>query len=88
MKFTEAIITLALLIGFSSGCDDEADYDLPAGWEGAAHVEVFQGPEGEDCGPDEQLTEIVAVGLHQGTARLVYEHGVVNCAEDHEAFVR
>jgi len=82
---TLAVVTLAATL---FGCEDETEFDLPDGWEGATHVAVFQGPEGEDCDPYDPPAESVAAGLHDGAVRLVYEHGVFNCAEDHEAFVR
>lgn len=82
------LMLAAAMLAAAAGCDDEPDYDLPAGWEGALHVEVFQGPEGEDCDAYDPPPEAVAAGLHDGAVRLVYEHGVFNCAEDHEAFVR
>jgi hypothetical protein len=88
MRYLLKLLLTATLVTAVTGCDDEPDYDLPDGWDGAVHVEIFQGPEGEDCGPDDQLPEAVAAGLNAGTVRLVYEHGVFNCAEDHEAFVR
>lgn len=88
MRYLTTTLTAAMLATAIFGCDDEPDYDLPEGWEGATHVEVFQGPEGEDCDPENQQSEVIAAGLHEGSIRLVYEHGVFNCAEDHEAFVR
>jgi hypothetical protein len=88
MRHLNLILAAAMLTTIAAGCDDEPDYDLPAGWEGALHVEVFQGPEGEDCDAYDPPAEVVAAGLHEGAVRLVYEHAVFNCAEDHEAFVR
>lgn len=84
-------IWITLIAGIAAGalgCEDDGSYDLPAGWEGARHVAIFLGPEGESCAEDAPLEEGLSAGLRDGRVRLVYEHGTYSCAEDHEAFVR
>jgi hypothetical protein len=68
------------------GCKTGPDYELPAGWEDARRVEIFQGPATDGCAS--QPTTTVDADMREGRVGVVVDGLVLSCSESYEGFVR
>lgn len=69
-----------------TGCKTGSDYELPAGWEDARRIEVFQGPATAGCSSETSIS--VNADVNEGRVGAVVDGVVLSCAQPYEGFVR
>ncbi|MCA9697613.1 MAG: hypothetical protein KC431_08815 [Myxococcales bacterium] len=82
-----AWVSIAPLLPLLPACKEPTgDYELPAGWEQARHIDLAQSPATDGCGSEAAVT--VEAGVSEGRLQVVVDDLMLSCGEAHEGFIK